>query len=536
MTAGEARTKPLLRASGSGYSPNMATRGPEQTAADQASATIRPSGHSFAEVIETWRGWWQRSVVGTVSQAEVIDKRREESDISARYLFMLAMSAGIAILGLLLSSPAVVIGAMLLSPLMGPIIGLGFALATGDFHWIKQSSKSLAVGTAVSILFCALIVLLSPLQTVTPEIAARTQPNLFDLFVALFSALAGAYAMIRGREGTVVGVAIATALMPPLAVVGFGLATLNGTVFWGALLLFFTNLMTIALTAMLMARLYGFSTRLSEKQTHMQTALLVVTFVALAVPLGLSLVNLATEARDTRQINSAVLRPFPNSARISRLDIDLKAQPVRVDAVVLTPDMNPDVVGDVEKAIERIVGRPVELSITQVPVGSSAQAAEMAQLERASQREAADLARAETLAERLALVAGVSSDEVLVDRQRRIATVTARPLEGAGLSAYRELERRIAATEPDWSIRLRPPARPLPMVVYDGEELTEAGARALGLVGWAGQRVGVPILLEGPEAQLGMAAETLEGQGVTVRRRPVQGNGPVTASWAAPDQ
>jgi hypothetical protein len=268
----------------------------------------------------------------------------------------------------------------------------------------------------------------------------------------------------------------------------------------------------------------------------MQTALLVVTFVALAVPLGLSLVNLATEARDTRQINSAVLRPFPNSARISRLDIDLKAQPVRVDAVVLTPDMNPDVVGDVEKAIERIVGRPVELSITQVPVGSSAQAAEMAQLERASQREAADLARAETLAERLALVAGVSSDEVLVDRQRRIATVTARPLEGAGLSAYRELERRIAATEPDWSIRLRPPARPLPMVVYDGEELTEAGARALGLVGWAGQRVGVPILLEGPEAQLGMAAETLEGQGVTVRRRPVQGNGPVTASWAAPDQ
>ena len=67
--------------------------------------------------------------------------------------------------------------------------------------------------------------LLSPLQTVTPEIAARTQPNLFDLFVALFSALAGAYAMIRGREGTIVGVAIATALMPPLAVVGFGLAT-----------------------------------------------------------------------------------------------------------------------------------------------------------------------------------------------------------------------------------------------------------------------------------------------------------------------
>ncbi len=289
-----------------------------------AATTLAPPGevppvqshgdHSFRHVIESWRGWWRRAVVSTVDQAEVIAGRREECELSARYLLMLAMSAGIAVLGLLLSSPAVVIGAMLLSPLMGPIMGLGFALATGDFRWIKQSSKSLAIGTGISVLFCALIVLLSPLQTVTPEIASRTQPNLFDLFVALFSAVAGAYAMIRGREGTIVGVAIATALMPPLAVVGFGLATLNGTVFWGALLLFFTNLMTIAFTAAIMARLYGFDTMLSEKQTNLQTALIFAVFVALAIPLGLSLVNLAKDAADTRQINGAVLSPFSNKA------------------------------------------------------------------------------------------------------------------------------------------------------------------------------------------------------------------------------
>ena len=87
---------------------------------------------------------------------------------------------------------------------------------------------------------------ISPIQTVTEEIAARTQPNLFDLLVALFSALAGSYAVIRGREGTIVGVAIATALMPPLAVVGFGLATLNWTVFGGALGLFIPNLVQSA--------------------------------------------------------------------------------------------------------------------------------------------------------------------------------------------------------------------------------------------------------------------------------------------------
>ncbi|MEO0698516.1 MAG: DUF389 domain-containing protein, partial [Pseudomonadota bacterium] len=183
----------------------------------------------FARVLFSLRRYWLQDVIGTVNQTEVIEKRRAECVMSERYLFMTAMSGGIAVLGLLLSSPAVVIGAMLLSPLMDPIMGLGFALAIGDYHWLRQSARSLAWGTLMAIALTALVVYLSPIQTITPEIAARTQPNLFDLFVALFSALAGAYAMIRGRDGTIVGVAIATALMPPLAVVGFGLATWNWT-------------------------------------------------------------------------------------------------------------------------------------------------------------------------------------------------------------------------------------------------------------------------------------------------------------------
>jgi hypothetical protein len=341
--------------------------------------------------------------------------------------------------------------------------------------------------------------------------------------------------MIRGREGTIVGVAIATALMPPLAVVGFGLATLNWTVFSGSLLLFFTNLMTIALTAALMARLYGFSTRLSKKQTHLQTAFIVTAFVALAIPLGLALLGVAREAAATRQVNSALLEPFSDRALVSDLDLDLKTEPAKISAVILTPEIRAGLSARLERDLAGILGRPVELSLTQVPVGNSAQAAELAQLERSREAEAAARARADDLADRLALIAGVSSDEVLVDRQRRIATVTARPLDGASLGAYRELERRISAGEPDWSIRLRPPARPLPQIAYDGDEPTQDGARALALVGWAGQRVGVPIVLSGPEAQVDLAAETLEERGVTVRRQP-GGNGAVTAAWAAPDQ
>ena len=117
---------------------------------------------NFGRVIFSWRRWWLQDVVGTVDQASVIEKRRDDCGLTERYLFMTAMSGGIAILGLLLSSPAVVIGAMLLSPLMGPIIGLGFALAIWDYDWIKQSARSLAWGTVMAVLLCALLVFVSP--------------------------------------------------------------------------------------------------------------------------------------------------------------------------------------------------------------------------------------------------------------------------------------------------------------------------------------------------------------------------------------
>jgi uncharacterized hydrophobic protein (TIGR00271 family) len=500
-----------------------------------ASAAPDQPSPSFRKVVASWRGWWRRDVVGTVDQPAVIESRREESAVTARYLFMLAMSAGIAILGLLLSSPAVVIGAMLLSPLMGPIIGLGFALATGDFHWIRMSARALVLGTVLSILLCALIVMLSPLQTVTPEIAARTRPNLFDLGVALFSALAGAYAMIRGREGTIVGVAIATALMPPLAVIGFGLATLNWTVFSGALLLYVTNLMTIALTAATMARLYGFRSSLSEKQTNLQTALIAIAFVALAVPLGLALRQIAWEANATRQINGAVLDTFDRRARLSQIDVNFRTEPIQVAATVLTPELRPDAERVTARAMARTLGAPVEITITQYQVGTSALAAERAQLQAAQAKEEAALAHAESLAERLALVAGVTDADVLIDRERRQATVAARPLDGAGLAAYRELERRISAVEPEWRVRLRPPARPLPEIPFEDGEPTEEGEEALGLIAWAGLRVPAPIILSGPEEAVELAAERLRAQGVAVRTEG-GGGGAVSAKWGAPDQ
>lgn len=476
-------------------------------------------------------------MIGTVDQPAVIETRREECGLTERYLFMTAMSGGIAILGLLLSSPAVVIGAMLLSPLMGPIMGLGFALAIGDYNWLKQSARSLAWGSVMAVALCALVVFLSPIQTVTPEIAARTQPNLFDLLVALFSALAGAYAMIRGREGTIVGVAIATALMPPLAVVGFGLATFNWTVFSGALLLYVTNLITIALTAWGMARLYGFRTTLSERNTFYQNVAVAVVFVALAVPLGYSLQRIAWETNAQRQVRGEILDNFDSRSRLSAVEIDFKADPVRIDATVLTPRLQPDAETIGERALSRELGRPVQLTINQYQVGTSATAAQQAELSATRAREeAAATRRAEALAQRLALVAGVSEDDVVIDRQRRRAVVRAKPLDGATLSTYRVLEQRIVATEPDWQVELLPPTRPLPAIEFAEGEPTAKGQSALNLVVWAAQRIDLPILIEGPPENAERAVALLGEKGITATAVPDRRATAVRARWGEIDE
>ena len=493
-------------------------------------------------VVTAFTRWWTIQVAGTVDQQAVIEKRRAECELTGRYLLMVCMSAGIAILGMLLSSPAVVIGAMLIAPLMDPIMGVGFALAVGDFAWLRKSLRSLFIGVGLAILFCALIVVFSPIKNVTPEIAARTQPNLFDLMVAIFSAIAGAYAVIRGREGTIVGVAIATALMPPLAAVGYGLATLNSTVFSGALLLFVTNLTAIALTATAMARGYGFSTSLTPKQSRWQALFIFGAFVALAVPLGLSLYRIGWEANTTRQINSVVVEVFDGRATVREMQPSFDTDPLQVSATVYTPEIIGDAEAQAARRLQDQLGRPVDISLTQIRYGTSALAREEAELSRARAREAEAAAQAQSIADRLALFAGVDTEDVTIDRQRRRALVTAQPLEGATLAAYRELEDRVDATEPEWDIRLVPPLRALPGIAF-GEADDEGriapsaeGRRALALVAWAQRRIGVPIRVSGTEQQIAAVRDRLIDANVDFEEEPTEeGDGTLDVTWAVPE-
>ncbi|WP_188053392.1 MULTISPECIES: DUF389 domain-containing protein [unclassified Sphingosinithalassobacter] len=481
--------------------------------------------------------WWREHVVQSVDHVRVIDKLRGESSWGGRYAFMTLMSAGIAVLGLLLSSPAVVIGAMLISPLMGPIIGLGFGLATFDGVEIRTSSIALALGVVLAVLFSALVVALSPLQNVTEEIAARTRPNLFDLMVALFSALAGAYAMVRGREGTVVGVAIATALMPPLSVIGFGLATLNWTVFAGSTLLFFTNLMTIVGAAAIVARFYGFGAHLSPQHTMLQTVLVFGSFIALAIPLGFTLNQIAWEVTTSARARDVVLAQFEGGARISQIDVAFNVEPLRVEATVLTPEFSRDAEAGAAATLRQLVRRDVAVEIEQVQVGTAGQAeAEQIASAQASARQSAADQVAARVTEQLALIAGVDGSAVVTDRGNRRAVVNAQPLPGASLSAYRTLETRVAAAASDWSVTLVPPAAPLPPVPFGPEGPDSDGREAIATAAWGARRLNLPIGVAGADARVEAVVEALRDAGA--RAEPIDGAGTpagaVRLRWLAP--
>lgn len=473
---------------------------------------VRPAGGSPSEA----------QPAGTeVDHADIIRYVCEEASLTHHYLFMTVLSAGIAVLGLLLSSPAVVIGAMLISPLMGPIVGFGFGLALFDLADLRRAALSLAAGIAVAILFSALIVLLSPLQTITSEIAARTRPNLFDLGVAILSGLAATYAVIRGRHGAIVGVAIAVAVMPPLAVVGFGLATRNMPVLLGSLFLFLTNFVAISLSAAVLARIYGFGRALSPRQTWLQATLIVAILTALAAPLGLALRQIAWETVATRQAQDVIAARFPEESRVSQVNFDFDAEPLRVSATVFAPAYRAQAEAEAGDELSRMLRRPVQVALEQVRIGGSTPQAAQLAAARGAGPDAAD-----ALASRLALLAGAEPEAVLIDPTRRIARVRAETLPGAGLATYRELERRAAATQANWSILIVPPALPLPEL----PDAQEERASALALIAWAARRRAEAVEIAGAGAAELAADPAMQN----VPHRIGPASGPLRVTWAGP--
>ena len=179
------------------------------------------------------------------------------SNISFRgsNLWILACAIIIASVGLNVNSTAVIIGAMLISPLMGPILGAGFSLGIYDFELFKKSLKNLAIATVVSLLTSTFYFYVSPFKETQSELLARTSPNIYDVLIAFFGGLVGVIAITRVEKGNPIpGVAIATALMPPLCTAGYGLAIGNYKYFLGALFLYTINCVFICIATFLIVK------------------------------------------------------------------------------------------------------------------------------------------------------------------------------------------------------------------------------------------------------------------------------------------
>lgn len=451
--------------------------------------------------VARWRG------IREIHHRDVVGYVHDEALLSGRYIFMTVMSCGIAILGLLLSSPAVIIGAMLISPLMGPIMLMGFSLAILDLAALRQAVISVAAGTAVALATAFLIVFLSPLTEITSEILARARPNFFDLLVAIFSGLAGGYAVIHRKGETIVGVAIATALMPPLAVTGFGIASGNFEIAGGAFFLFMTNLLAIALSVTILARFYGFGERHSPQHARWQNALIISVFLALSIPLGLSLRDIAYEARVRDVARDTLIEPFAGAdARVTDFDVTFpRAGPdrIKVRATVLTPQRLPGAEANLSAYLSERFRRTVNVVIDQVIIDND-MGSESARLAAVAESSfgapmRAQIAQLETLAVerrsereiRAAFPYALASAEI--DPAARSAIFAAAPTEGVSLPAFRRLEEGMSRNYPGWSIEVHPPRTELPAIVFmaEAEVLTQAQIALVADLAWVLARWGV---------------------------------------------
>lgn len=200
--------------------------------------------------------------------------------------WILAVAIIIASVGLNVNSTPVIIGAMLISPLMGPIFGLGLGLGISDFNLMKNAGKNLLIMVSISLVVSLLYFMITPLSLSNPtELLARTRPTIFDVMIALFGGFAGIFEQCRKDKGTVFsGVAIATALMPPLCTAGYGLATGNFGAFFGALYLFCINCLFITMATYFLVKYFRFKkTEYADQgfglRTQRISTLLIVIFL-----------------------------------------------------------------------------------------------------------------------------------------------------------------------------------------------------------------------------------------------------------------
>lgn len=282
-----------------------------------------------------WNDLTQK-VKSVLDISEHIDTESAEKAIRSNIYFrgpnawILAIAIVIASVGLNVNSIPVIIGAMLISPLMGPIFGLGLGLGINDFELMKAAGRNLLVMMGISLLASFIYFLITPLSLTNPtELLARTNPTIYDVLIALFGGFAGIFEQCRKDKGTVFsGVAIATALMPPLCTAGFGLASGNLHYFAGAIYLFIINCLFIMLATYTMVKYLKFNAlKFSDeklgRRTKAVSTILIILFIIPSIWSAVLLVrqnNFEDRALEFMEANKSVEKSIIYDYKISHSD------------------------------------------------------------------------------------------------------------------------------------------------------------------------------------------------------------------------
>jgi len=265
----------------------------------------------------------------------VIDERiRGDVEMRGANLWVLMFAIFIASIGLNVNSTAVIIGAMLISPLMGPIMGIGYGAGINDFSLLRKGFKNLAIATVIALTTSTLYFLISPLSSAQSELLARTTPTVWDVLIGFFGGLAGIVATTRKEKTNVIpGVAIATALMPPLCTAGFGLATGNMSYFFGAFYLYIINFVFIALSSFLIIRVFNITEKkyvdaaLAKKAQRYIIAIVIATIL----PSSYLAYELVDEEIFKSKANTFVATEFNfQNTSVSQLKINPKTKTLKV--------------------------------------------------------------------------------------------------------------------------------------------------------------------------------------------------------------
>jgi uncharacterized hydrophobic protein (TIGR00271 family) len=306
---------------------------------------------------------------GEEDKQKVLENVKSNISFRGSNLWILACAIVVASIGLNVNSTAVIIGAMLISPLMGPIIGAGFGLGMYDSDLVKKSLKNLFIATIVSLVVSTTYFYLSPFKETQSELLARTSPNIYDLLIAFFGGLVGVIAITRVEKGNPIpGVAIATALMPPLCTAGYGLAIGNLKFFLGALFLYSINCVFICISTFLIVKYLKYPAVKqvdAKRQKQIKYGMTALTLVMM-IPSIFFAYLLIDEKKNTQRINLFIENEFTAKGyTIVQQNIDLKSNPKKIELAFLRQPFSSKEIKTLNKSLANYQIENTQLSIKQ---------------------------------------------------------------------------------------------------------------------------------------------------------------------------